>query len=296
MNGKPQRFPGSVVVLAASIPVATTLAIVVLYDTPGWLFMWLLAILVFFVLKLMTLNTVTKVASAPSRSCAYLFAWPGLNATQFLCTPFRPVTLSLRDWTGGAVELLLGGVIFWNARRWIPTSAPIALGWAGLVGCGFMLHFGLFRFLSCLWRTAGIDARLLMVAPLRATSVADFWGKRWNTAFRDFAHQFLFRPIALRCGANVALLATFLFSGLLHDLVISIPAGGGYGLPTVFFLIQALATKFEKSTIGIRLGLGIAWRGWLFTAFVLLMPARLLFHDSFITNVVVPFMKVLGAA
>jgi hypothetical protein len=248
------------------------------------------------VLKLMTLNTVTNVPGTPSRSCAYLFAWPGLNATQFLCTPFRPVTVPLREWAGGAIELLFGALIFWNGWQWIPISAPIALGWAGLVGCGFMLHFGLFRLLSCLWRTVGIDARPLMVAPLRATSVTDFWGKRWNTAFRDFAHRFLFRPIALRSGAHFALLATFLFSGLIHDLVISIPAGGGYGLPTVFFMIQALATKLEKSAFGIKFGLGRGWRGWLFTAFVLLAPVRLLFHDLFIMNVVVPFMKVLGAA
>jgi hypothetical protein len=264
--------------------------------SPSWLFMWLLATLVFFELKLLTLNTVAAVDGAPSRRLAYLFAWPGLNAVQFLRAPRCPAALRSREWITGATELLTGGLIFWNARHWIAADSPIALGWAGLVGCGFMLHFGLFRLISCLWRTVGVDARPLMVAPLRSTSVADFWGKRWNTAFRDFAHQFLFRPIAIRCGANWALLATFFFSGLLHDLVISIPAGGGYGLPTVFFLIQAIATKIEKSEVGIWLGLGSGWRGWLFTALVLLAPARLLFHDPFLNNVVIPFMKVLGAA
>jgi hypothetical protein len=34
----------------------------------------------------------------------------------------------------------------------------------------------------------------------------------------------------------------------------------------------------------------------MFTAIVLLVPARLLFHDPFVKEVVVPFMRALGAA
>jgi hypothetical protein len=48
-----------------------------------------------------------------------------------------------------------------------------------------VLYFGSFHLLSCAWRSAGVDAHPLMNWPLAAESVSEFWGRRWNTAFRD---------------------------------------------------------------------------------------------------------------
>jgi D-alanyl-lipoteichoic acid acyltransferase DltB (MBOAT superfamily) len=190
----------------------------------------------------------------------------------------------------------LGAAIFWNAQYAFSADSPILLGWAGMVGVVLMLHFGLFKLLSCDWRAVGVEARPLMVAPLAASSITEFWGKRWNTAFRDFAHQILFRPLARRSGASTALFLTFLFSGLIHDIVISVPAGGGYGGPTAFFVVQPVAMVVERSSVGRRLRFGSGWRGWMFAAAVLIMPAGLLFHSCFIHAVVIPFMRALGAA
>jgi alginate O-acetyltransferase complex protein AlgI len=133
-----------------------------------------------------------------------------------------------------------------------------------------------------------------MNAPLLADSVSDFWGRRWNTAFRDLTHRFLFRPLTVRFGPRTALVAGFVFSGLVHELAISVPADGGYGGPTVFFCLLAAALFVERSRLGRWLGLGHGWRGWLFAALVLVAPAGLLFHPPFIRNVVLPFLSVLG--
>src|SRR5205085_6806357 len=128
--------------------------------------------------------------------------------------------------------------------------------WVGMVGLVMALHFGTFHLLSCAWRSAGVEARPLMNNPLASQGVSEFWGRRWNTAFRDLTHTFLFRPLTAWLGPAGALLAGFGFSGLVHDLVISVPARGGYGGPTLFFVVQGVALLAERSAAGRRLGLG----------------------------------------
>lgn len=294
MTGETRKFRGYVLTwLAFVVPIAVLCVTPAAW--PRWLFMWLLAVAVFATCKFLTWNA-ALVSNVPIwRHGAYLFAWPGLNAVRFLESWPRPQMPSMAEWLGGAIKMVLGGTLFWNASRFVPTDLPILLGWAGMVGVGLMLHFGLFQLLSCYWRTMGVDARPLMVAPWRSISVTEFWSKRWNMGFRDFTHQFLFGPLARRWGVRAALVLTFLFSGVIHDLVISIPAGGGYGLPTAFFLIQLLAITIERSSVGRRAGLCSGWRGWLFTLVSLLLPARLLFHDQFVTAIVIPWMHALGA-
>ena len=164
-----------------------------------------------------------------------------------------------------------------------------------MIGIVLILHFGLFQLLSCFWRSLGIEARPIMNRPLASTSLSEFWGRRWNTAFRDLAHRFLFRPFTAWFGPRFGLFAGFLFSGAVHDLVISVPAQGGYGGPTAFFAIQGAAIIFERSAFGRRIGLGRGWPGRAFTFLVLVAPVFLLFHRPFVVRVIVPFMRAIGA-
>jgi alginate O-acetyltransferase complex protein AlgI len=265
---------------------------------PRWIVMWLVSIAVYFACKVLTWSAADTTGVPAWRQWAYLFTWPGMDARRFFDAGphHRPSLPSAEEWFAALGKTILGGIIFWGAQFVVPPSSPIVLGWAGMTGIAFVLHFGLFHLLSCFWRTTGVDAHPLMNSPPRSTSISEFWGNRWNMAFRDLTHTFLFRPLARRLGLQRALAASFVFSGLVHDLVISVPAGGGYGGPTAFFILQAVAILIEKSPFGRRLGLGRGMRGWLFTALTLLGPARLLFHDPFITAIVIPFMKALGAA
>src|SRR5881227_3804937 len=63
-----------------------------------------------------------------------------------------------------------GATLFWNAHRFVPSTAELVLGWCGLVGIAFMLHFGLFHLLSCCWRSLGVEAPPLMNHPWASTS------------------------------------------------------------------------------------------------------------------------------
>ena len=210
----------------------------------------------------------------------YLFGWPGLDAALFLGAKpgKRPRP---REWLFAAVKLAVGVVL-------VPGSAllhelPLLRGWVGMIGLVFVLHFGSFHLLSCVWRHLGRDAKPLMNWPILSRSLSEFWGRRWNTAFRDLTHRFLFAPLAGRLGPKGAVAVGFLFSGVIHDVVISVPAGGGYGWPTLYFLIQGGGLLLEKKVGASRL----------LTAVVLLAPAFGLFHPPFVLNVVVPFLVFL---
>jgi Membrane bound O-acyl transferase family len=267
-------------------------------EWPPWLFMWVLAFAIFLGCKWLTWRRTLFPGTPWWRHAGYLLAWPGLDAKAFLRPrPIRALDRpTAKEWCFAGIKLLLGIVIFWGAARAVPNGRELLLGWAGMAGIVLMLHFGSFHLLSCAWRALGVEARPLMNNPLASTSVSEFWGRRWNTAFRDLTHRFLFRPLTGALGPRRAVLAGFSFSGLVHDLVISMPAGGGYGWPTLFFVIQAAAIFFERSPLGQAHGLGHGWRGRHWTMLVLVLPVCGLFHPPFVRRIVVPFMKACGAA
>ena len=105
-----------------------------------------------------------------------------------------------------------------------------------------------------------------MSAPLRASSLAEFWGKRWNLGFRQLSYELIFRPLHRTLGVEVAGMLVFLVSGLIHDLVISLPARAGYGLPTMYFLLQGMGITIEHADLANGSGLdreckaGCSWQ------------------------------------
>jgi alginate O-acetyltransferase complex protein AlgI len=86
---------------------------------------------------------------------------------------------------------------------------------------------------------------------------------------------------------------TFLGSGLVHELAITVPARGGYGGPTAFFLLQALGVALERSARGRAWGLGQGPRGRVFMLATLLLPIPLLFPPAFLERVVLPLASGL---
>jgi hypothetical protein len=257
--------------------------------------MWALATGVYAACKWLTWR---RAPAAPAqRHLAYLLAWPGMDAQTFLDP--RPLPSDTRptaaEWAFAAAKLTLGIGLTWGVVRLLPDDQPLARGWVGMVGLVFILHFGSFHLLSCAWRAAGVDAKPLMNWPVLAASLSEFWGRRWNTAFRDLTHRHLFRPLAARLGPRAGLVAGFLFSGVVHDLVISVPAAGGYGLPTLYFVLQGLGLLAERSKAGKRFGLGAGVGGRAFAALVLVAPAGALFHPPFVLGVIVPFLSAIAA-
>jgi hypothetical protein len=282
------------------VPLIVWPALVLLFvpsDWPRWALMGTLATAIFIGCKWLTWRR-TRVINVPAwKHAAYLFLWPGLDAATFLAagvisnrTRCRPI-----EWFAAAGKLALGAVLLFGIARIIPPQHVYLVGWTGMTGIVLMLHFGVFHLLSCLWRSIGVEARPLMNRPLASASLSEFWGRRWNTAFRDLTYRFLFRPFTSWFGPRLGMLAGFLFSGAVHDLVISVPARGGYGCPTIFFAIQGTAMMIERSARGRRMGLDSGWSGRLFAILVLLLPVGLLFHRPFVIGIIVPLMRAWGA-
>lgn len=263
---------------------------------PRWVVMWCLSVVIFAGCKWLTWWGAPATRAPVWLHVAYFLAWPGLDAVHFLDCHRRPIRKpGSLEWFFAVSKLMLGLLLIFGVARLVPDSLPYLTGWSGMIGIVLFLHFGLFHLLSCIWRSVGIDAQPLMNWPLAAVSLSEFWSRRWNTAFRDLTHRFLFVPLTNWCGATGAVLVGFLFSGLVHDAVISLPAGGGYGGPTLFFGLQGVGLLIERTKAGRWFGLGKGWRGLLFTMLCLLIPAPLLFHPPFVTQVVVPFLQSLGA-
>lgn len=256
--------------------------------------MWTLAFAIYSGCKWLTWRRTPIVGVPVWRHAAYLLGWPGLDAPAFLGG--FAVDPPLRgEWTRGLRSVLLGLALFFGIARLAARWNLFIAGWIGMAGVALCLHFGLFQILSCWWRRAAIPARPLMSRPVASVSLGEFWGRRWNTAFRDFTSRFLFRPMTRQFGARWGLAGGFVFSGWVHDLVISWPARGGYGGPTLFFAVQGAGILVERSRFGRKIGLGRGARGWLFAMLVLVVPAPCLFHPSFIEVIVIPFMQAMGA-
>jgi hypothetical protein len=445
-SGKALSWLPLAILALATISVRTLL--------PAWLFMWVMAFAMYIGCKWLTwrrehrlyafsgarlsqrqqattfdkrskdrgllkFRTLLRLGQPRSTALSYFLLWPGMDAEAF-AFPAPSEPYSSRKWLEAGVTTVAGLATFVVAARASVSTPNLWIGWLGMLGIILLLHFGLFELLGLAWRRAGSNVKSVMRSPVRATSPGDFWGRRWNTAFSDLAHKFVFRPLvrllerrwrcgdradrsasrprlaahrnrwtralvfhdllpsdALRAGDGsrsaafraephdaahealersagfqpaispisnrrelglderariaersagwkpcdtagwkpallsmrraedcalhlrsravaLATLGVFLISGLVHELVISVPARAGYGLPTAYFLLQGFAVLVERSGFGRRIGLGRGLRGWLFMAACTAGPAFWLFHPPFVRNVILPMLQTFG--
>lgn len=223
----------------------------------------------------------------------WFFMTPTLDASRFVESLLPECEQPTRyQWSMSVLKTVLGTILFFfGAGLFVPGRVLIA-GWIAMTGIVLMLHFGILEIIVLSWRRQGRDLKPLMRQPIAASSLSDFWGRRWNTGFRDFAHENIFQPMCRRSNTQVATFTSFVFSGLIHDLAISVPAGTGYGWPTAYFLLQWLGVTLERIAGQHGWSVRSGFCGWLFAASFVVAPARILFHDAFVQNVIVPLIPV----
>lgn len=278
------------IVLAVVVP---TVIWLVTTGLPAWLRMWTLVGAEVLAVKWLMLRFALARGDAPGRGrqWAFLFGWAGTDAARFLRGVAEPVRRA--EWMWAAAHLFTGLACALAGAQLVAT-APVTGAWLGMIGMVLVGHFGGTQLLALAWRTRGVDAPPLMRTPVSATSLADFWGARWNLAFAVPARDLLFKPLARRIGVVGATFATFAVSGGLHETVIALPSGGGWGWPTAYFVFQGCAVIAERSRFGRTLGLGKGVLGWVFVLACTAGPAFWLFPPQFATTVVAPMLSALN--
>jgi alginate O-acetyltransferase complex protein AlgI len=262
---------------------------------PPWVQMWTLAFFLFATCKWLTLQDALRSGGLVDyRAALKYLGWVGMEPREF-AKRTHPVRVLPGEWVAPIGRIFLGGFLTWGMARTLIDASPLAAGWTGMVGVILLLHFGTFDLLALAWRRAGYAVTPLMNGPTRADSVGNFWGVRWNRGFNSLARRFLHQPMAPILGRSVAVLGVFTVSGLIHDLVITVPARGGYGLPTAYFVLQGVALLFERSGAGRRLKLGRGVRGRLFALAIVAGPAFWLFPPVFVQRVILPMLHAIGA-
>lgn len=262
-----------------------------------WVFMWLLAMAIFAGCKWLTwwqAHIAGFAAGNWKRSAAYLLLWPGMDAREFLDGAREKRHIRTSEWLVAMAKTITGGALIWTGARVVSLGHPMSGGWTGMLGVVLFLHFGTFHLIALAWQRAGIPAKPIMQKPLRSRSLSELWGKRWNLGFRALSHTWVFQPLQKRFGSAIGTLGAFLASGLLHDLVISVPARAGYGLATAYFLVQGMGVLAERSWTGQQFGLGHGTRGWLWTTLIAAGPLYGLFHPWFVMRVIDPFLRAIA--
>jgi hypothetical protein len=196
--------------------------------------------------------------------------------------------------SGGAAIVLGAALIALAHPAWVGLHSRLLATVLLLAGLSALVHFGLLNVLAAAWRSFGVGVDALFRAPWRSQSLSEFWARRWNLAFSEMTSIAVYRPLASRLGRGPALVAGFAMSGLLHEMALSVPVRGGWGLPLLYFLLQGGLVVGERALAahGRPIG-GAMGRAW--TVFWLVVPLPLLFHRPFLAGLAWPLIGIPAA-
>jgi hypothetical protein len=226
------------------------------------------------------------------RLLAYLI-WIGMQPRLFLAGREPDPQAPAPTVRGALLNALTGAVLLWGVPHLLPASTPLAVRvWIALVGFGFLSLLARLDVWALIFRALGFPVEKLFVCPVAATTLGEFWGRRWNRIVSGMLRDVVFKPVARRAGVWVALVAVFLYSGLYHEIV-SFIAESGYGKPTTYFLIQLLGVAVENVRPVRRRLRSHPWVGRLWTLAVVILPSGLFLHPAFVDRFVLPLFAEL---
>ncbi len=224
----------------------------------------------------------------------FAIGWAGMRAQPFETLGSKPLPDAWPKIKFGISRILAGLLLIYLAHQFANFQIDrdvlyFIITGVLLVAFSLILHFGLLSINAGMWRLSGVGTYYLFRSPAKAKSLNEFWSKRWNLAFSEMTSVAIFRPLKDKTGSAIALMLAFVFSGLLHELALSVPVNSGYGLPLLYFIIQGIIVLVEKVLFSRKVRFlqnSILARVWVF--FWLVAPMPLLFHNHFIKEIIWP--------
>lgn len=220
-----------------------------------------------------------------TRPAMFFFFWPGMNPQPFRKGTRSRKAESLRAAFTASLYLISGGTLL-SCTLYLPGYFLTAA--TTCVSLSLIVHFGIFGLIRTLYLANGWGVPEMFSRPWNATTFSTFWGRHWNRPFMELSSLLLFRPFYRIFGRDGAIACTFIFSGIVHEMAISLPVGQGYGGPFAYFILHGLLVIFEKR-MGPRVPPGV-WRLILWAA--LILPLPWLFHAPFIEQILFPLIGI----
>lgn len=135
--------------------------------------------------------------------------------------------------------------IFWEPVKVLLGSVNFILG----IYLGDAIYtIPLFAFAQSPLKT--LKAQPLMIRPWRSETIKEWWGARFDTGMQSVLYNNAYRPTRkMGLGRGVAMMATFILSGLIHlPLIFELGAGGReLAMMFSFFIVQAFYVGLEDS-------------------------------------------------
>jgi hypothetical protein len=184
---------------------------------------------------------------------------PSLSLLQFVCSASLPV--KLRQSTGGgkskkqdpasapARKILVAGAVIpfiIYAYQFKETMSRWQLLLLYTVHIYLSLELLLASVHAVIHGVLGMEMEPQVDRPYLASSLRDFWGRRWNLMVPAILRPSVYGPVRARFGVAAGVLASFLVSGLMHELMFYYimwqPPSGDV---TVFFVLHGVCTGAE---------------------------------------------------
>ena len=93
---------------------------------------------------------------------------------------------------------------------------------------------------------SGTDLEPQFAAPYLSSSLQEFWGRRWNILVSSLLREAVYRPVGAVYGPAAGMMASFLVSGLMHEILwIYLTLLRPTGEVTMFFVFHGICTVAE---------------------------------------------------